>query len=250
MSGYNGPHQQRRSANPGAPPGAARKAHIRAVQAQHSNGQVNSSDQPSQKAQGSRGSILGRLTVSEWLTFFVGLGTLLVALGSLSVAYQTYEASRDTRDIKRAIGNLANLAQQTKRQADNSDRQVAILSGQADDQRRQTAAIQSQTVAIGKSSAATIVSAQAQGVAANTAMRAQAPILALNTLSVSGFSNAADSEGNVTLTVNWSFRNQGGPATIRRVGIQFQIGKTIPELMPNFPMEMITNDATITSAIN
>ena len=73
-----------------------------------------------------------RLTVSEWLTFLVGCGSLVVA-------YLTYLNAADTRDIKLGVKGLAELAHQasvqaaeTKRQADELHTQFAQVKRQAD----------------------------------------------------------------------------------------------------------------------
>lgn len=62
-------------------------------------------------------NFLSRLTANEWLTF-------LVAIGSLAVSILTWRTVADTSDIKSAIGNLADLATQTKRQADATHEQA------------------------------------------------------------------------------------------------------------------------------
>jgi hypothetical protein len=65
-------------------------------------------------------NFISRRTVSEALT-------LLVAMGSLAVSFMTYLNARDTSDVKKAIGNLAELATQTKRQADNAGNQLDVM---------------------------------------------------------------------------------------------------------------------------
>jgi hypothetical protein len=62
-------------------------------------------------------NFLRRLTINEWLTFFV-------ASGSLAVSILTWRTVADTSDIKTAIGNLTELATQTKRQADATHEQA------------------------------------------------------------------------------------------------------------------------------
>ena len=62
-------------------------------------------------------NFLRRLTVNEWLTFLVGSG-------SLAVSILTWRTVADTSDIKTAIGNLSELATQTKRQADATREQA------------------------------------------------------------------------------------------------------------------------------
>ena len=117
-----------------------------------------------------------RLTANETLTLLVGVGALVVS-------GLTYENSRDTSDIKKAIGNLAALADQTKRQADTQAKQLALLREQrqavfrqadaaadsakaaletAQTAKRQTGAIVKQADALIKGAQATIVAASAQ----------------------------------------------------------------------------------------
>ena len=64
----------------------------------------------------------------------------------------TYRNAADTSDIQHAIGNLSELATQTKRQADNTHEQlgavrdqVSALKDQAEEAKLQTAAIAKQT---------------------------------------------------------------------------------------------------------
>jgi hypothetical protein len=66
-------------------------------------------------------NFLFRLSVNEWLTF--GIAAL-----SLFISYLTYRNAADTSDIKSAIGNLSELAVQTKRQADATNGQLAEMS--------------------------------------------------------------------------------------------------------------------------
>jgi hypothetical protein len=63
---------------------------------------------------------LRRLTINEWLTFLVGVG-------SLFVSYLTYKNAADTSDLKGAVQNLTNLAVDTTRQADASQEQLKVL---------------------------------------------------------------------------------------------------------------------------
>lgn len=61
----------------------------------------------------------------------------VIAVSSLVVAIRGCQISDDNSDIKAAIGNLSALATQTKRQADASSQQVAVLSAQLEASRRQ-----------------------------------------------------------------------------------------------------------------
>lgn len=58
---------------------------------------------------GARG-FLSRLTVNEWLTFLVGVG-------SLAVSYLTYKNASDTSDLKDAVAGLTKLVAEAQRQA-------------------------------------------------------------------------------------------------------------------------------------
>jgi hypothetical protein len=65
-------------------------------------------------------NFLRRLTVNEGLT-------LLVAIASLAVSILTLRVVADSSDIKSAIGNLSELAAQTKRQADATNGQLTEM---------------------------------------------------------------------------------------------------------------------------
>lgn len=69
------------------------------------------------------GRILSRLTLSEWLTLWVGLA-------SLAVSYLTHRIAADTKELQRAVQSLADLAEQTKRQADISHGEIGLLRQQ------------------------------------------------------------------------------------------------------------------------
>ena len=84
--------------------------------AREDSGGDNRSDDGEESSSRPSRSFLSR--PSEWLTF-------LVAAGSLAVAFPTYRNAADTSDIKNAIGNLSELATQTKRQADATRDQLA-----------------------------------------------------------------------------------------------------------------------------
>jgi hypothetical protein len=66
-------------------------------------------------------SFLGRLTVSEWLTFLVGVGSLVVS-------FLTYKNATDTSDLKAAVGNLTSLATESRRQADAMQSQASQMT--------------------------------------------------------------------------------------------------------------------------
>jgi hypothetical protein len=85
----------------------------------HKTGGVYRSDVGTESSGGPPRSFLGRLDINQWLTFLVGFGSLVVS-------YMTYRNAADTSDIKNAIGNLSELATQTKRQADATSEQLAL----------------------------------------------------------------------------------------------------------------------------
>lgn len=79
-----------------------------------------------------------RLCKNEWLTTLIGIGSFVVAVGSLCVAWLTYQTSKDTKDIKNAVTTLSDLAKQNKRQADNSDLTAKKLADQLGEMKEQT----------------------------------------------------------------------------------------------------------------
>lgn len=66
---------------------------------------------------------LRSMDANQWLT-------LMVAFASLGVAIASYLNSADTRELQGAVGRLAELAKQTKRNGDFQGRQLAIMSAQ------------------------------------------------------------------------------------------------------------------------
>jgi len=105
-------------------------------------GAPNTSDDGSDQGKHRPRNFLGRLSINEWLTFFVGLGSLVIS-------YFTYQNAADTKDIKDAVSNLSTLATQTKRQADFTKgqldqvrREADAVSGQLDEMKKQTGAFQ------------------------------------------------------------------------------------------------------------
>jgi hypothetical protein len=192
--------------------------------------------------------IPGRLTVSERLTLLVGAGSLCIGIGSLGVFYLTYLNAADTSDIKTAIGNLSDLATQTKRQADATHDQLAAvrdqvsaLRDQAQEAKRQTAAIASQTEAIKASSEAAVKSAEANISAANAQKQmaevttaAQGPNIDLMELTLSGLNGELDKDGFVNPSVMWKFRDSGGSyVTLKDVIIGYWVADALPEQMPD-----------------
>jgi hypothetical protein len=188
-----------------------------------------------------------RLSTNEWLTLLVGVGSLLIGVGSLAVAYMTYRNASDTSDIKTAIGNLSELATQTKRQADATHDQlgavrdqVSALRDQAEEAKLQTAAIAKQTEAIKASSDAAVRSAEANISAAKAQQRmaevtahAQKPDVDLMDLAVNGLNGEPDKDGFVYPTLFWRFHDTGGSSfTVKDVFFGVWIGDVLPQEMP------------------
>jgi hypothetical protein len=86
---------------------------------QGTNGAGGEDEKPSK-------NFLFRLSLSEWLTFLVGAGTLAVAVLG-------YINALDTTDIKHAVSDISALATQTKREADQLHDQFGQIKRQADD---------------------------------------------------------------------------------------------------------------------
>jgi hypothetical protein len=174
------------------------------------------------------------IRIIDLINCFVGIAMLIVAVSA-------YRIASDTSDIKGAIGNLADLAVQTKRQADAvSDQlsavreQVTALKEQAAETKLQTEAISQQTAAIKASSDANIKAANAQQILAEVTARAQRPDVDLTDVDLSGLNNAPDKDGMVAAKLMWHFRNSGGSAfTAKEVKFGVQTGDALPETMPS-----------------
>jgi hypothetical protein len=174
------------------------------------------------------------IRIVDLINCFVGGVMLLVAIA-------TYRVASDTSDIKTAISNLSELANQTKRQADAmSDQlgaireQVTALKEQAAEAKRQTEAISQQTEAIKASSDANIKSAVAQQKMAEVAAQAQKPDVDLFELTLNGLDSKPDDNGMVTLALMYRFRDTGGSAlTVKAVRYGVQAGDALPEQMPD-----------------
>lgn len=214
---------------------------------------------------GSRSSarLLARLSLNEWLTTLLGAA-------ALAVSVLTYINSSDTRDIKRAVGDLGTLAQQTgtlaqqtKRQADavekqlgRVDSQVGALKEQVAEAKLQTAAISRQTDAITASSEAAIraaeanvKSADAQKRMADVTTKAQLPSVSLTELTVEGIDGAPDENGQVVFKTNWTFRNTGGGAfKAKDVEFGLWIGPAISPQMPQ-GIHVAGNDYVISNSL-
>jgi hypothetical protein len=174
------------------------------------------------------------IRIIDVINCFVGGAMLIVAIAA-------YRVASDTSDIKTAISNLSELANQTKRQADAmSDQlgaireQVTTLKEQAAETKLQTEAISQQTAAIKASSDANIKSALAQQKMAEVATQAQKPDVDLFELTISGLNSEPDINGSVTVVLVWRFRNTGGSAlTAKNVRWGALIGNVLPEQMPD-----------------
>lgn len=64
-----------------------------------------------------------RLTFNEWLTFLIGVGSLVVSC-------LTYKNAADTSDLKSAVVNLTSLAGDARRQADAMQAEAKAMQGQ------------------------------------------------------------------------------------------------------------------------
>lgn len=182
-----------------------------------------------------------RLTVNEALT-------LIVAITSLAVSYMTYRAAADSSDIKHAVNGLAELAAQTKRQADGQAAQLKILKAQADQASLQTLAISGQTDAIKSSSIAAINSAKAQIRSADLATSTQRPRISLSSLQIEGFEQNPDESGNVTLNASYSFSNVGGSTLVLKgFNIYVILDDKLPVEKPTSEMDNTKNNVVVES---
>jgi hypothetical protein len=186
------------------------------------------------------GAVRRNLTTNERLTLLVGVGSILVGVGSLVVSFLTYRNAADTSDLKNAIGNLSELATQTKRQADATHDQlgavrdqVSALRDQAEEAKHQTAAISKQTDAIKASSDAEISAAKAQQTMAEATVQAQKPDVSLTDLTVNGLNDEPDKDGIVHATLFWAFRDTGGSSiTVKGVIFGTLVSDALPPEMP------------------
>ncbi len=196
---------------------------------------------------------MGRLSVNEWLTFLVGVGSLVVSVF-------TYLNAADTRDIKGAVSKLAVLAEQTKRQADAQNGQlgvmrdqVAALKDQLLEAKAQTKAISAQTTKIGEqteaikaSAASAVKSADMQGktaeaqlkaaqqdeIAAKAAAQANLPQPNLFGLDISGLTEKPNNDGMVMVSIKPVFINSGGGSLIQGITIYKVI---LDDFLPAIP---------------
>ncbi|HLZ75453.1 hypothetical protein [Phenylobacterium sp.] len=169
------------------------------------------------------------LTVAEWLTAGVGLGSVVIGIGSLAVAWLTYENGKDTRDIKRAIASLTTLAEQTKRQADNSAGQLAVLRDQVGETRRQTTAIEASATANAKS-------AEAQRKAADIDVSTTRAALTLSDPNIFLYSGEIDENATILVKIRPEFSNIGSTSIYLGAGeYHIFIGGGLPAVPPNTP---------------
>jgi hypothetical protein len=134
----------------------------------------------------------------------------------LAVSWQSFEASKDTKELRQAVEGIAALAKETKREADGQAAHLAVLQDQARQAGLQTNAISAQTTAIKDSSVAAIASARAQTEAAEVATVAQRPNISLTSIDIGGMGSDPDAEGFVPITVTWVFTNVGGSPIIHK----------------------------------
>lgn len=176
-----------------------------------------------------RSRTVAGLTVAEWLAALLGLGTLLTAVGGLWVSWLTYQNAKDTSDLKAAVGNLAALAEQTKRQADATNGQVALVAEQVRQARKQTEAISEQTTAIKESAEANVSSALAQKRTAELSASATKPEIRLVGVDISGLTLDEVKDGKVSVGLKPQFRNVGGSAiNVQESWFVLSIGKKPP----------------------
>jgi hypothetical protein len=188
---------------------------------------------PSNRAQETR-RLAREMNLNEAITLFVSGVGLVVAIGSLVVAYFTYRVTADTTEIKSAIKNLSSLATQTKRSADAQQGQLGLLGQQVQQVKAQTGAISEQTNAIKASSAAAVKSAAAEiktaeaEVASAQAEKKSADIISgfsipqvdLANVEVAGLDSKPDPKtGLVTFTVLPRFTNVGTSALYWKGGV-------------------------------
>lgn len=141
-----------------------------------------------------------------------GWVAVVISVATLSVSVVSCRNASDNADMRAAVGSIAALAQETKRQADATTAQVALLRAQTENSARQTEAIVDQAAATRESSTAAIASAQAQSATAKSSLQALAPKASLNTVVVEGLDDAPDGAGKVMIWVGMNFSNDGGTA--------------------------------------
>lgn len=153
----------------GGPEKRKRAARKRRPVSRQQEGHADAADEGGDRRTSRDGRLLQRLTLSEWLT-------LLVAVGSLAVSGLTYLNAADTADLKKAVGSLTALASQTKRQADAANGQIGELRRQAMSSEAQVLLLQDQLQA-GQDQADSTRNLAAAAAGSAEAARAQTQLL-------------------------------------------------------------------------
>jgi hypothetical protein len=115
-----GDHAENDSDDSVADPFFPREAEVSPALGTHKAGRADRANDGGDDENRPSRNFLFELSVNEWLTFLVGLGSLFVA----ALAYRN---AADNSDIRDAIRNLSELASQAQRQADATNRQVAEM---------------------------------------------------------------------------------------------------------------------------
>ena len=161
-----------------------------------------------------------RLT-DVFITIFAGLSFVAAGVSAAVAMWTAGQLEESSKQTERAIGKLATLADQTKRQADAQNGQLVLLGQQVAEAKSQTKAISEQTTAIKssaiaavKSAGAEIESAQAQTRAADAAAAAERPSIVLTDMTMTGFDNPPETDGLlkglIKITFNYQYTNVGG----------------------------------------
>jgi hypothetical protein len=154
--------------------------------------------------------LIRKLSINEWLTLLVGVGTLLLSIGSLAVAYWTYRVSADSTDIKSAIGRLSDLATQTKRQADHSGSEIGILKSELKESTAQTQALADQAGATSKIASAdnqaALAAVKSLGIQNSTFSESFRPKLDITGLQYEDF---LETTSDIKLSIGLEMRNTG-----------------------------------------
>lgn len=107
------------------PAARAGQAEVPAARSPDEQDEANGAAGSRQDRQHNARNPLRRITFSEWVTAFIGFGSLVVSC-------LTYQIAADTSDLKAAVGNLTNLASQARLQADAMQTQAKAMQGQLD----------------------------------------------------------------------------------------------------------------------
>ena len=193
------------------------------------------------------------LSLAQRLSILLAAGSVLAGFASVFVSIVALVVASNTKDIKSAIGNLSDLATQTKRQADNTSDQLGTLRAQLGESRAQTKAISEQTDAIKDTSTANIRAATAQQRMADVTAKAQTPNVDISELRVDGLTSEPK-DGKVAATLFWRFRNTGGSGFVtKKVIYGVFVGSSLPTVMPTqLPLAVAFDgqDIVVTPTIN